>query len=166
MRRCRWLAFINRRNDDGSAWEPGEGDRVCSDHFIQRKKSDIPTSPDYVPSISTPVNLNLEIPDENSACARFERAQRRFKQQHEQEKDLKRNSINLARNLRALSHDHTYASKSFEYRPCQEKLIIEPAKSIATVVASSQMEVIPAEVGKLVPIYIMFKLFNYCFVRL
>ena len=73
------------------------------------------TSPDYVPSISTPVNLNLEIPDENSTCARFERAQRRFKQQHEQEKDLKRNSINLARNLRALSHDHTYASKSFEY---------------------------------------------------
>ena len=36
--------------------------------------------PDYVPSISTPVNLNLEIPDENSAYARFERAQRRFKQ--------------------------------------------------------------------------------------
>ena len=66
----------------------------------------------------------------------------------------KETQLSLARNLCALSHDHTYASKNFEFRPCQEQLIIEPARSIATVVAlSSQVEVIPAEVGKLVPIY-------------
>ena len=149
---CRCLAFISRRNEDGSAWEPGKGDCVCSDHFISRKKLDLPTSPDYVPSI--PVNSNQETLDASSACVRFGRAQRRVKQQHERERDLERNSITLARNLRALSHDHTYASKNFEFRPCQEQLIIEPARSIATVVAlSSQVEVIPAEVGKLVPIY-------------
>ena len=70
MHHCRWLAFINRRNEDGSAWEPGEGDRLCSDHFIYCKKLDIPTSPDYVPSI--PFTSNLEIHDQSSVCARFE----------------------------------------------------------------------------------------------
>ena len=50
-RRRRWLAFINRRNEDGKPWIPGNGDRVCSDHFISRKKSDIPTNPDYIPSV-------------------------------------------------------------------------------------------------------------------
>jgi len=36
--RCRrWLAFIGRRNKDGSAWKPGKGDRVCSDHFTSNK---------------------------------------------------------------------------------------------------------------------------------
>ena len=69
---CQWLAVTNRRNEEGSTWKPGEGDRVCSDHFIHCKKSNIPTSADYVPAI--PVN---------SVCARFEPAQRQFKQQHE-----------------------------------------------------------------------------------
>ena len=86
--RCRWLAFISRRNEDGSAWEPGKGDRVYSDHFISRKKSDLPTSPDYV--LSIPVNSNQETLDASSACVRFGRAQRRVKQQHERERDLER----------------------------------------------------------------------------
>ena len=50
---CLWIAFISRRNPDGSTWQPGSGDRVCSDHFISRKKSDLPGSPDFVPSIQT-----------------------------------------------------------------------------------------------------------------
>ena len=72
-RRCHWLAFISRRNEDRSAWEPGKGDHVCSDHFISRKKSDLLTSPDYVPSI--PVNSNQETLDASSACVRFGCAQ-------------------------------------------------------------------------------------------
>ena len=30
----------------GSPWQPGSGDRVCSDHFISKRKSDLPSSPD------------------------------------------------------------------------------------------------------------------------
>jgi len=50
-RRRLWLAFVSRKNPDGSPWQPGKGDRICSDHFISRKKSDIQNSPDYVPSV-------------------------------------------------------------------------------------------------------------------
>ena len=46
-----WLAFVLKKNCDGSPWRPEEGDRVCSDHFISGKKSDSATSPDFVPSI-------------------------------------------------------------------------------------------------------------------
>ena len=31
--------------------QPGEGDRVCSEHFISKKKADLPNNPDYVPSV-------------------------------------------------------------------------------------------------------------------
>ena len=50
-RRRQWVAFVSRRNEDGSPWQPKDGDRICSDHFILKQKSDIPTNPDYVPSI-------------------------------------------------------------------------------------------------------------------
>jgi len=89
---CRWwLAFIGRRNEDGLAWKPGKGDHVCSDHFTSHKKSDLPISTDYVPSVpvvSDEKNL-VEIP-ESSTCAHFERAQRRYKQQQERERDLEK----------------------------------------------------------------------------
>ena len=59
-------------------WKPGEGDRLCSEHFISKKKSDIPNSPDYVPS-DYPETLAKK-----SSCAAnaislvcFERAQQR-----------------------------------------------------------------------------------------
>ena len=67
---CRqlWIAFVSRRNPDGSAWQPGSGDRVCSDHFVSRKKSDLPGLPDFVPSIQTKM-LELSLShSENSYC--------------------------------------------------------------------------------------------------
>ena len=50
-RRRRWLAFIGRKNQDGLFWKPGTGDRICSDHFISKMKSDVPNNLDYVPSV-------------------------------------------------------------------------------------------------------------------
>ena len=52
--RRRWVAFVSHQNEDGSPWQPGDGDRICSDHFILKKKSVIPNNPDYVPSIQSP----------------------------------------------------------------------------------------------------------------
>ena len=53
--RCRkWVGFVSCQNEDGSPWQPGYSDRICSDHFILIKKSDIPNNPDYVPSIQSP----------------------------------------------------------------------------------------------------------------
>ena len=37
--RRQWLTFVSRINPDGSPWEPKDGDRVCSCHFISGKKS-------------------------------------------------------------------------------------------------------------------------------
>ena len=50
-RQRQWLAFVSRRNPDGSSWEPGDGDCVCSNHFLSGRKLESPGSPDYVPSV-------------------------------------------------------------------------------------------------------------------
>ena len=33
-----WVKAVNRQNLDGSLWEPGAHDMVCSDHFVNGKK--------------------------------------------------------------------------------------------------------------------------------
>ena len=57
-------------------WKPGEGDRLCSEQLISKKKSDIPNSPDYVPS-DYPESLakKSSCAANASSLARFERAQ-------------------------------------------------------------------------------------------
>uniref|UniRef100_A0A8C6S5E0 THAP-type domain-containing protein n=1 Tax=Neogobius melanostomus TaxID=47308 RepID=A0A8C6S5E0_9GOBI len=45
-RRRRWIAAINRKD-----WQPSKYSRICSEHFLQGKKSQDPLSPDYVPSV-------------------------------------------------------------------------------------------------------------------
>ena len=108
-RRWRWLAFINRRSENGKPWIPGNGDRICSDHFISRKKSDIPTNPDYIPSISVE-----EVRRNGLACARFERAQRRDKQKRDKEREAEQCAISHQQKLRAFHHDHNYGVKEIE----------------------------------------------------
>ena len=109
-RRRRWIAFVSRKNSDGSAWEPGNGDRVCSKHFITGKKSDLFTSPDFVPSIQ----VNNSRPTEcNAALARFERAGRRAKLQTERRRQEEQNTLKdeelICCTVRAFDNDHTYA---------------------------------------------------------
>ncbi|XP_048834736.1 uncharacterized protein LOC125709837 [Brienomyrus brachyistius] len=45
-RKQRWIAAVNREG-----WQPNEGSRLCSTHFISGKQVKNPRSPDYVPSV-------------------------------------------------------------------------------------------------------------------
>lgn len=46
-----WIKALKRQTVDGSNWKPGSSDRICSDHFYDKKVSNIRNSPSYVPSI-------------------------------------------------------------------------------------------------------------------
>ena len=121
-RRRLWIAFVARRNPDGSPWQPGSGDRVCSDHFISKRKSDLPSSPDFVPSVHS---KDLNIPGcptrSEDSYRRFERAKTRarLREQHSKalEKNIKEVELEQARRngiQRAILHDHTYANSEGE----------------------------------------------------
>ncbi|XP_061698400.1 uncharacterized protein LOC133512624 isoform X2 [Syngnathoides biaculeatus] len=67
-RKQRWIAAVNRQG-----WAPNDGSRLCSTHFISGKQVKNPRSPDYVPSVFTPLSLDMkepnppEVPDKQEA---------------------------------------------------------------------------------------------------
>ena len=77
-RRHRWISFFSQINSNGTPWKPGEEDRLCSEHFVSKKKSNLPNNPDYVPSVypETIAKKSGCVPNVSS-LARFVRAQRR-----------------------------------------------------------------------------------------
>ena len=82
------IAFVLHRNDDGSPWQPRDGDCICSDHFVSKEKSDVPSDPNYVPLVYPE---EKEDSDDNlskgaSSMTRFERAQHRCKMALEQQR--------------------------------------------------------------------------------
>ena len=89
--RQRWIAFVSHKNSDGSAWEPGNEDRICSQHFIKGKKSDLYTNPNYVPA--------TDLPDAecNAALSRFECASNRAKLQMERRRQEERIALEVQR---------------------------------------------------------------------
>ena len=76
-RRRKWVAFVSRRNTDGSPWQPSDGDQICSDHFVSKEKSDVPSDPNYVPLVYPEEKENSDDTSGKgaSSVARFERAQ-------------------------------------------------------------------------------------------
>jgi len=78
-RRWKWISFVSRQNEDGSPWEPADGDRVCSAHFISGKKSDDADDPDFVPSIYPKTASKKARPADTAelSVARFKCAKRR-----------------------------------------------------------------------------------------
>ena len=86
------MAFISRRNPDGSPWQPGSGDCVCSDHFVSRKKSDLPSSPDFVPSV---YSVESDLPGcstlNEDSYRHFERARNRARLQEQHSKAVEKN---------------------------------------------------------------------------
>ena len=46
------MAFLCLPPKSCTPWEPGNGDRVCSQHFLSGSKSNVPTDPDYVTSVN------------------------------------------------------------------------------------------------------------------
>ena len=79
-RQRQWLAFVSRRNPDGSAWEPVDGDRVCSDHFLSGRRSESPGSPNYVPSVYPHQVLKAGTDGIVPKVSRFERTQQRARE--------------------------------------------------------------------------------------
>ena len=110
--------------------QPGSGDRVCSDHFVSRKKSDLPSSPDFVPSVRS-VESDLpgcSILNEDSYC-HFERARNRarLQEQHSKAVEKNRQEVELEQAWqkgiqRAITHDHTYANNGGELVSLEEPL--------------------------------------------
>ena len=129
-RRRLWVAFVSRRNPDGSPWQPGTG-CMCSEHFISKRKSDLPSSPDFVPSVQRK-ELELPVystPSSEVSYRHFERARSRarIREQHCKELEKNRQAVELDQarlsDIRlAITHDHTYASSEMELVSVEEPL--------------------------------------------
>ena len=117
---CCWLAFTNRKNEDGTPWRPGTGDHVCSDHFVSGKKSDISSHPDFVPSVPASASVQKR-QGPSSICARFERVKNRAKKKRKQEREAKECVQEQQHNLSVLLHDHNYGTRISR----REELVIE-----------------------------------------
>ena len=75
--RQKWVAFVSCRNADGSSWQPSDGGRICSGHFVLKEKSNVPSDPNYVPSVyQEEKEVSNNTSKGASSVARFERAQR------------------------------------------------------------------------------------------
>ena len=141
--RCLWVAFISRRNPDGSPWQPGTDDCVCSEHFIFKRKSDLPSSPDFVPSVQ---RKELELPvcsttSSEVSYRRFNhaRSRARIREQHCKELEMNRRAVELDQarlsDIRlAITHDHTYACSERELvsveEPLSEELVMQDQVSL------------------------------------
>ena len=151
-RRRQWIAFVDRRNPDGTSWQPGDDDRLCSDHFISKKKSDTPTNPDYIPTINTKAKRPT---DPKDSVARYERVQRRSqvsKQVH-RAVELERET-NLARRqalYEAFKHDHGLYCKNKSPPPPGLDDDMDENNNLANSNSSANQRspspTVPAEVG-------------------
>ena len=159
-RRRRWLAFIGRRNEDGSPWEPGTGDRVCFDHFLSKKKSDLSTNPDYIPSVKS----TQDSPCVNEgAVARFKRIERRHSTQQANEKEKRLQKDELHRNVQVVNHDHTYCLNLGSSKSNRPAVVVTKREHDETKKVYSPG--IPCEVGKFVNKHryvAMYKLHAHC----
>ena len=127
-RRRQWLRFVSRENEDGSPWQPADGDRICSAHFILGKKSEGAGDPDFVPSVY-PKTASKKRPGSSEAAnvqsvARYKRVKQRsaakeIAEQETKEKEVvrrkeeERNSIVIQYMFKAFQHDHgSYCNRS------------------------------------------------------
>ncbi len=46
-----WIQAVNRKNPDGSLWQPSKYSKICCEHFTGKKWSRTRGHPDFVPSI-------------------------------------------------------------------------------------------------------------------
>lgn len=69
-RRRRWIAAVRRIREDGSPWEPTKNSRICSQHFLNGKRSNDPRNPAYVPTIF-PSMYGRTKPGTSKSCERL-----------------------------------------------------------------------------------------------
>ena len=111
---------------------------MCSEHFISKKKSDLPNNPDYVPSVyphetakkkcSGNSNSNMN----GGSLARFERAQRRAaaskKERIEKEREDETVCSFVQRALYAFKHHHGGYCKPYR-APCESSELVPLSSS-------------------------------------
>ena len=104
--------------------KPGEGDRLCSEHFVLKKESDLPNSPDYVPSVYPETSAKKSSCAANaSSLACFERAQWRSTTSKMErlatEREEEKNILFIQRALKAFKNDHGSYCKASTEQPCE-----------------------------------------------
>ena len=72
-RRNKMVYNVGRMNADRSPWSPNDNSRLCSKHFISGSKSNIPTNPDFIPTVDMP-GVKAKT---TSDVARYDRAKAR-----------------------------------------------------------------------------------------
>ena len=104
---------------------------MCSEHFISKRKSHLPSSPDFVPSVQ---RKELELPvcstpssEVSYRCFERARSRARIQEQHCKELEKNRRAVELDQarlsDIRlAITHDHTYASSKRELVSVEEPL--------------------------------------------
>ena len=86
-RHQKWVTFVSRRNADSLPWQPSNGDRICSVHFVLKEKSDVSSDSNYVPLVYPEEKEDSNDTSKGaSSVARFERAQRQCKMALEQQR--------------------------------------------------------------------------------
>ena len=142
-----WLSFVCRQNHDGTPWEPGNGDRVCSQHFLSGLKSNVPTDPDHVPSVN-PGKENAISPGSSSSMARFQRAQRRSKVALVEKMGVEAMEQQRKLLLSAVIHDHgTLAKPGFEC--CDERLTVKAPGHSEFIKIGELDKIISVDIGML-----------------
>ena len=155
-RRRQWIAFVSRRNSDGSPWKPAEGDRICSHHFVTRQKSETPSDPDYVPLVyPQSKEENGSASDASvSSVARFQRAQHRCimasEQQRLQEKAAESERLYLSHIQKAFYNDHglLFRHSTESEIELSTKSVIESCLPLSSESPFMAEENIPVEVGE------------------
>ena len=71
------VSFRLQKKSCGTLRELGDGDRICSDHFLSGWKSESPGSPDYMPSVYPHQVLKVGTGDIGPQVSWFERTQQR-----------------------------------------------------------------------------------------
>ena len=141
-----WLAFVCRQNQDGTPWEPGDGDRVCSMHFLSGSKSDVSTDPDYIPSVKTSSNKSrVDVSSDSSAVARFQRLQRRSMAAETALAEAEAMEKQRKRLLSAVMHDHGSLTRHDSER--QEELIVKSPGLSELMCTCRHDYIISAEIG-------------------
>ena len=60
-KRLLWIAILNKKNKDGTDWQPSKtnSSRICSLHFVSRKHSPTQGDIDYTPTLGMPMNEKI-----------------------------------------------------------------------------------------------------------
>ncbi|XP_054480177.1 peroxynitrite isomerase THAP4-like [Anoplopoma fimbria] len=113
-RRALWICAIKRGK--GKQWQPSKYTRICSEHFVKGAKSDIPISPDWVPSVFTPATKKRKREKQHSGM----KNKRVEEEEEDEEKKKKQAAVDVL--LELSSVPRAKEEQQCTNRPCREKI--------------------------------------------